>query len=89
MLFILYSHHNLRVALSPNTALVVTLTRAPVCRPRGGDVDASLMGCDLMSYTIQYCPRIIGRCLVALAPKYFYGLETLCVCYNYKHKYGV
>ena len=29
--------------------------------------------------------RVLGRCLVAFPPKYFYVLETLCVCYNSKH----
>ena len=27
--------------------------------------------------------------LSTLGPHIFYGLENLCVCYNYKHKYGV
>ena len=67
-----YSHHNLRVALSPDTGDTDT-----VCRPRGGGEDASLMGCDLISYTIQYCPRIILSCVAASVSTHVHLLPTM------------
>ena len=36
--------------------------------------------------TIGYLNRVL---LSTLDPHIFYGLENLCVCYNYKHKYDV
>ena len=36
------------------------------------------------------CSYITSRALLSnLDPHIFYFLETLCVCYNYKHKYDV
>ena len=31
----------------------------------------------------------VGRCLIHLTSIFFYVNGTLCVCYNYKHKYDV
>ena len=31
----------------------------------------------------------IGCCLIHLTPIFFYINGTLCMCYNYKHKYDV
>ena len=36
---------------------------------------------------LQYSSCTVGRCLITLTSILFYVLETLCVCYNYKHKY--
>ena len=34
--------------------------------------------------------QLASRALLStLDPHIFYGLENLCVCYNYKHKYDV